>query len=190
MLTNQVHAVISQCKICAQMYIRTDMVLVLITLLLVFLPLFSGRSVTLAGCEAVRTGVRQRVAAAVLFNPVQRGECYSVSCSGCPLRHHQFPSLQISPAGSAKNRRGPPLQVSPTLSCVFRLCMYWAMNLFIHSHGFSLFRAYLEVEIALSADQISKYVDKTQLYINSTMKELRRLFLVQDLIDSIKVKTC
>ncbi|XP_058652267.1 reticulon-1a isoform X5 [Onychostoma macrolepis] len=48
------------------------------------------------------------------------------------------------------------------------------------------FKAYLEVEIALSADQISKYVDKTQLYINSTMKELRRLFLVQDLVDSIK----
>lgn len=51
------------------------------------------------------------------------------------------------------------------------------------------FRAYLEVEIALSADQISKYVDKTQLYINTTVKELRRLFLVQDLVDSIKVKT-
>nr|AAH71446.1 Rtn1a protein [Danio rerio] len=40
--------------------------------------------------------------------------------------------------------------------------------------------------ISLSADQISKYVDKTQLYINTTMKELRRLFLVQDLVDSIK----
>ncbi|XP_077092829.1 reticulon-1a isoform X4 [Siphateles boraxobius] len=48
------------------------------------------------------------------------------------------------------------------------------------------FKAYLEVEIALSADQISKYVDKTQLYINTTIKELRRLFLVQDLVDSIK----
>ncbi|XP_052428321.1 reticulon-1a isoform X1 [Carassius gibelio] len=48
------------------------------------------------------------------------------------------------------------------------------------------FKAYLEVEIALSGDQISKYVEKTQLYINSTTKELRRLFLVQDLVDSIK----
>ncbi|XP_056326368.1 LOW QUALITY PROTEIN: reticulon-1a [Danio aesculapii] len=48
------------------------------------------------------------------------------------------------------------------------------------------FKSYLEVEISLSADQISKYVDKTQLYINTTMKELRRLFLVQDLVDSIK----
>ncbi|TRZ00336.1 hypothetical protein DNTS_015845 [Danionella cerebrum] len=48
------------------------------------------------------------------------------------------------------------------------------------------FKAYLEVEVALSTDQISKYVEKTQLYINSTVKELRRLFLVQDLVDSIK----
>lgn len=48
------------------------------------------------------------------------------------------------------------------------------------------FKAYLEVDIALSADQISRYVDKTQLYVNTTMKELRRLFLVQDLVDSIK----
>ncbi|XP_066515444.1 reticulon-1-A-like, partial [Hoplias malabaricus] len=48
------------------------------------------------------------------------------------------------------------------------------------------FKAYLEVEISLSPEQISKYVEKVQLYINYTLKELRRLFLVQDLVDSIK----
>lgn len=48
-------------------------------------------------------------------------------------------------------------------------------------------RAYLEIEIALSQDQISKYADKILLYTNTCMKELRRLFLVQDLIDSLKV---
>ncbi|XP_076841790.1 reticulon-1a isoform X3 [Brachyhypopomus gauderio] len=48
------------------------------------------------------------------------------------------------------------------------------------------FKAYLDMEIALSPEQITKYVDKTQLYINYTLKELRRLFLVQDLVDSIK----
>ncbi|KAM8915286.1 reticulon-1a isoform 1-T1 [Spinachia spinachia] len=48
------------------------------------------------------------------------------------------------------------------------------------------FKAYLEVEIALSQDQISKYADKILLYTNTCMKELRRLFLVQDLIDSLK----
>lgn len=43
------------------------------------------------------------------------------------------------------------------------------------------------MEIALSPEQITKYVEKVQLYVNCTMKELRRLFLVQDIIDSIKV---
>uniref|UniRef100_A0A8D2ZIQ2 Reticulon n=1 Tax=Scophthalmus maximus TaxID=52904 RepID=A0A8D2ZIQ2_SCOMX len=48
------------------------------------------------------------------------------------------------------------------------------------------FKSYLEVEIALSQDQISKYADKILLYSNTCMKELRRLFLVQDLVDSLK----
>lgn len=49
-------------------------------------------------------------------------------------------------------------------------------------------RAYLEKEISLSPEQISKYVEKVQLYVNYTLKELRRLFLIQDLVDSLKVR--
>ncbi|NXO01289.1 RTN1 protein, partial [Rhinopomastus cyanomelas] len=49
------------------------------------------------------------------------------------------------------------------------------------------FKAYLEMEMNLSQDQIQKYTDCLQLYVNSTVKELRRLFLVQDLVDSLKV---
>lgn len=49
------------------------------------------------------------------------------------------------------------------------------------------YRSYLEVEISLSQDQIGKYADKCLLYVNTCMKELRRLFLVQDLVDSLKV---
>ncbi|XP_053358691.1 reticulon-1a isoform X1 [Clarias gariepinus] len=48
------------------------------------------------------------------------------------------------------------------------------------------FKAYLEKEISLSPEQISKYVEKVQLYVNCTVKELCRLFLVQDLVDSLK----
>uniref|UniRef100_A0A673ML46 Reticulon n=1 Tax=Sinocyclocheilus rhinocerous TaxID=307959 RepID=A0A673ML46_9TELE len=48
------------------------------------------------------------------------------------------------------------------------------------------FRAYLEVEMSLSHDQMQKYAENAQYYINSTLKELRRLFLVQDLVDSLK----
>lgn len=49
-------------------------------------------------------------------------------------------------------------------------------------------RSYLEMEITLSQDQISKYADKILLYSNTCVKELRRLFLVQDLVDSLKVR--
>ncbi|XP_061700027.1 reticulon-1a isoform X2 [Syngnathoides biaculeatus] len=48
------------------------------------------------------------------------------------------------------------------------------------------FKGYLEMEISLTQDQISKYADKILLYTNTCMRELRRLFLVQDLIDSFK----
>ncbi|KAI4903897.1 hypothetical protein NFI96_028820 [Prochilodus magdalenae] len=48
------------------------------------------------------------------------------------------------------------------------------------------FKSYLELEISLSHDQMQRYAENTQHYINSTLKELRRLFLVQDLVDSLK----
>ncbi|XP_057208647.1 reticulon-1b isoform X2 [Triplophysa rosa] len=48
------------------------------------------------------------------------------------------------------------------------------------------FKTYLDVEMSLSHDQMQKYAEKAQYYINSTLKELRRLFLVQDLVDSLK----
>ncbi|XP_063146532.1 reticulon-1 isoform X1 [Candoia aspera] len=48
------------------------------------------------------------------------------------------------------------------------------------------FRNYLEMEMSLSQEQIQKYTDCLQSYMNSTVKELRRLFLVQDLVDSLK----
>ena len=49
-------------------------------------------------------------------------------------------------------------------------------------------RSYLEVDIALSQEQIGKYAEKALLYVNTCIKELRRLFLVQDLVDSLKVR--
>ncbi|KPP73981.1 reticulon-1-like [Scleropages formosus] len=48
------------------------------------------------------------------------------------------------------------------------------------------FKTYLEMEISLSQEQIQKYADMAQQYLNCTLKELRRLFLVQDLVDSLK----
>ncbi|XP_031437073.1 reticulon-1b isoform X2 [Clupea harengus] len=48
------------------------------------------------------------------------------------------------------------------------------------------FKAYLDMEISLSQDQMQKYAENVQSYLNSMLKELRRLFLVQDLVDSLK----
>ncbi|XP_065113269.1 reticulon-1b isoform X1 [Paramisgurnus dabryanus] len=48
------------------------------------------------------------------------------------------------------------------------------------------FKTYLNVEMSLSHDQMQKYAENVQYYINTTLKELRRLFLVQDLVDSLK----
>lgn len=49
------------------------------------------------------------------------------------------------------------------------------------------FRQYLDHEVALSEDMVHKYSDMVLAKLNKTIGELRRLFLVDDLVDSIKV---
>ncbi|XP_072555232.1 reticulon-1a isoform X1 [Paramormyrops kingsleyae] len=73
--------------------------------------------------------------------------------------------------------------LSATISFRVYKCVLQAVQKTDEGHPF---KSYLETEIALSQDQIQKYTDCTQLYMNSAMKELRRLFLVQDLVDSLK----
>lgn len=46
---------------------------------------------------------------------------------------------------------------------------------------------YLDKDTALPADMVHKYSDSTLVHINTVIKELRRLFLVEDLVDSLKV---
>ncbi|XP_033991763.1 reticulon-3-A-like isoform X6 [Trematomus bernacchii] len=48
------------------------------------------------------------------------------------------------------------------------------------------FKQYLDQEVALSEDMVHKYSDLVLAKINKGICELRRLFLVEDLIDSIK----
>ncbi|KAM9187450.1 reticulon-4 isoform 1-T1 [Dugong dugon] len=48
------------------------------------------------------------------------------------------------------------------------------------------FRAYLESEVAISEELVQKYSDSALSHVNCTIKELRRLFLVDDLVDSLK----
>ncbi|MEQ2275310.1 hypothetical protein XENORESO_001724 [Xenotaenia resolanae] len=47
-------------------------------------------------------------------------------------------------------------------------------------------RQYLDQEVALSDDTVHKYSDVVLEKLNKTIEELRRLFLVEDLVDSIK----
>ncbi|XP_044148092.1 reticulon-4 isoform X2 [Bufo gargarizans] len=48
------------------------------------------------------------------------------------------------------------------------------------------FKAYLDSNVAVSEDLVQKYCNVALSHINCTMKELRRLFLVEDLVDSLK----
>ncbi|KAM3930564.1 reticulon-4 isoform 5-T5 [Leptodactylus fuscus] len=48
------------------------------------------------------------------------------------------------------------------------------------------FKAYLDSNIAVSEDLVQKYCNVALSHVNCTIKELRRLFLVEDLVDSLK----
>ncbi|XP_029143039.1 reticulon-4 isoform X1 [Protobothrops mucrosquamatus] len=48
------------------------------------------------------------------------------------------------------------------------------------------FRAYLNKDVAVSKELVQKYSHLVLGHLNSTIKELRRLFLVDDLVDSLK----
>uniref|UniRef100_A0ABM5FDM1 Reticulon n=1 Tax=Pogona vitticeps TaxID=103695 RepID=A0ABM5FDM1_9SAUR len=48
------------------------------------------------------------------------------------------------------------------------------------------FRTYLDKDVAVSEELVQKYSNVVLGHFNSTVKELRRLFLVDDLVDSLK----
>ncbi|XP_073410010.1 reticulon-4 isoform X1 [Dendrobates tinctorius] len=48
------------------------------------------------------------------------------------------------------------------------------------------FKAYLDSNVVVSEDLVQKYCNIALSHVNSSIKELRRLFLVEDLVDSLK----
>ncbi|XP_030637076.1 reticulon-4a isoform X3 [Chanos chanos] len=48
------------------------------------------------------------------------------------------------------------------------------------------FKMYLDQDIALPAETVHTYSDKALVHVNRCLKELRHLFLVEDLVDSLK----
>ncbi|XP_038619996.1 reticulon-3 isoform X1 [Tachyglossus aculeatus] len=49
------------------------------------------------------------------------------------------------------------------------------------------FKAYLDVDIALSSEAFHNYVNAAMVYVNRALKLIIRLFLVEDLVDSLKL---
>ncbi|XP_046663555.1 reticulon-1 isoform X3 [Homalodisca vitripennis] len=52
------------------------------------------------------------------------------------------------------------------------------------------FKEFLELELSLPQDKVREIVDTAVVHINAAIVELRRLFLVEDLVDSIKFGVC
>ncbi|XP_074087317.1 reticulon-3 isoform X2 [Macrotis lagotis] len=49
------------------------------------------------------------------------------------------------------------------------------------------FKAYLDVDIALSSEAFHNYVNAAMVHVNKALKLIIRLFLVEDLVDSLKL---
>lgn len=50
-------------------------------------------------------------------------------------------------------------------------------------------RSYLDVDITLSSEAFHNYVNAAMVHVNRALKLIIRLFLVEDLVDSLKVRS-
>ncbi|KAG5857733.1 hypothetical protein ANANG_G00022510 [Anguilla anguilla] len=80
------------------------------------------------------------------------------------------------------------LLFSLTQFSVVSVAAYLALAALSATISFRIYKSVLQAVQKTDEDtlQIQKYADSAQLYANTTLKELRRLFLVQDLVDSLK----
>ncbi|XP_072405425.1 reticulon-2-like isoform X2 [Chiloscyllium punctatum] len=73
------------------------------------------------------------------------------------------------------------------LSVTISLRLYTsALHLIYKTQEVHPFQVYLDLDITLSQEQLRKYLEVTVLYVTSAISHLRRLFLVGDLLDSLK----
>ena len=49
------------------------------------------------------------------------------------------------------------------------------------------FRRYLEMDISLPSDAVHKFADQLSTHLQCSVSEVRRLFLVEDMVDTLKV---
>ncbi|KAJ8248405.1 hypothetical protein GJAV_G00241690 [Gymnothorax javanicus] len=94
------------------------------------------------------------------------------------------------------------LLLSLTVCSIVSVCSYVALTLLSVTITFRIykgvlqavqksdeghpFKAYLDQDVALSEDVVHKYSDMALERVNAWIAELRRLFLVEDLVDSLK----
>jgi len=48
-------------------------------------------------------------------------------------------------------------------------------------------RRYLEMDISVPSDSVHKFADQLSAHLVCTVSEVRRLFLVEDMVDTLKV---
>ncbi|KAG9336631.1 hypothetical protein JZ751_002978 [Albula glossodonta] len=118
----------------------------------------------------------------------------SPQAGGLPLRHSPLSGIQqlpLSAMGAAamdllywRDLKQTGIVFGSVLLLLFSLTQFSVVSVVAY-----LALAALSATISFriyKSDQIQKYADNAQLYVNSSLKELRRLFLVQDLVDSLK----
>lgn len=53
-----------------------------------------------------------------------------------------------------------------------------------------LCRTLIDKDVSIPPETFRKHVDASLTYINRALKQMSRLFLVEDLVDSLKVSSC
>ncbi|XP_032870424.1 reticulon-1-A-like isoform X2 [Amblyraja radiata] len=73
------------------------------------------------------------------------------------------------------------------LSLTISLRLYTSvLHLLYKTQEVHPFQSYLDLDICFSQEQLRKYSEATVLYLTSSVDHLRRLILVEDLLDSLK----
>jgi hypothetical protein len=72
------------------------------------------------------------------------------------------------------------------ISFVFRVYKY-ALQTVQKSNEGHPFKQYLDLDLTINAEHVKKMVDVAVPYVNSTVERLRSLFLVEDIVDTIKL---
>lgn len=99
-----------------------------------------------------------------------------VFCTGHPHGHALLPTLQERFASRPEDPGWPSFQVSSHILLASKCS----------SHSLLLHREYLDMDVTVTNEKVHEVADLSAAKLNATLLELRRLFLVEDIVDSIK----